>query len=95
MTVVPVVDEGLDGDEVDLGGLRLRALGTPGHPDEHLSFLLLDSERPVGVFTGGSLIVGAAARTALVSPDRTEALARAQYPRVAPTNGPPRPDGNW
>ena len=68
-----------DGDEVDLGGLRLRALGTPGHTDEHLSFLLLDGERPVGVFTGGSLIVGAAARTDLVSPDRTEALARAQY----------------
>ncbi|TCC33184.1 MBL fold metallo-hydrolase [Kribbella speibonae] len=68
-----------DGDEVDLGGLRLRALGTPGHTHDHLSFLLLDGERPLGVFTGGSLIVGAAARTDLVSPDRTESLARAQY----------------
>ncbi|XVV06013.1 MBL fold metallo-hydrolase [Actinosynnema sp. CA-248983] len=68
-----------DGDEVDLGGLRLRALGTPGHTHEHLSFLLLDGDRPVGVFTGGSLLVGAAARTDLVSPEQTEALARAQY----------------
>ena len=68
-----------DGDEIDLGGLRLRALGTPGHTDEHLSFLLLDGDRPLGVFTGGSLIVGAAARTDLVAPDRTEELARAQY----------------
>ncbi|NKE55470.1 MBL fold metallo-hydrolase [Lentzea sp. PSKA42] len=68
-----------DGDEVDLGGLGLRALGTPGHTDEHLSFLLLDGDRPLGVFTGGSLIVGAAARTDLVAPDRTEELARAQY----------------
>ncbi|MET9273614.1 MBL fold metallo-hydrolase [Kribbella sp. NPDC003557] len=68
-----------DGDEVDLGGLRLRALGTPGHTHEHLSFVLLDGTRPLGVFTGGSLIVGAAARTDLVSPDRTESLARAQY----------------
>ncbi|WP_350279134.1 MBL fold metallo-hydrolase [Kribbella sp. HUAS MG21] len=68
-----------DGDEVDLGGLRLQALGTPGHTHEHLSFLLLDGARPLGVFTGGSLIVGAAARTDLVSPDQTESLARAQY----------------
>jgi hydroxyacylglutathione hydrolase len=68
-----------DGDEVDLGGLRLRALLTPGHTHEHLAFLLLDGDRKVGVFTGGSLIVGSAARTDLVSDDRTEELARAQY----------------
>jgi glyoxylase-like metal-dependent hydrolase (beta-lactamase superfamily II)/rhodanese-related sulfurtransferase len=68
-----------DGDEVDLGGLRLRAMLTPGHTDEHVAFLLLDGDREVGVFTGGSLIVGAAARTDLVDPGRTEELARAQY----------------
>ncbi len=68
-----------EGDEVDLGGLRLRALVTPGHTPEHLSFVLLDGPRPLGVFTGGSLIVGAAARTDLVSPDRTEQLAREQW----------------
>ena len=68
-----------DGDEVDLGGLTLRALATPGHTDEHLSFLLLDGTAPVGVFTGGSLIVGSAARTDLLGADRTEELARAQY----------------
>jgi len=68
-----------DGDEIDLGGLFLRAWGTPGHTDEHLSFLLLDGTQPVGVFTGGSLLVGAVARTDLVDPARTEELARAQY----------------
>jgi glyoxylase-like metal-dependent hydrolase (beta-lactamase superfamily II)/rhodanese-related sulfurtransferase len=68
-----------DGDEVDLGGLTLHAVATPGHTPEHLSFLLLDSDRKIGVFTGGSLIVGAAARTDLISPDRTEELAHAQY----------------
>lgn len=68
-----------DEDEVDLGGLRLRALATPGHTHEHVSFLLLDGENPVGVFTGGSLLVGAAARTDLVAPERTEELARQQY----------------
>ena len=68
-----------DGDEVDLGGLGLRAWATPGHTDEHLAFLLLDGDSPIGVFTGGSLIVGAAARTDLVATERTEELARAQY----------------
>lgn len=68
-----------DGDETDLGGLTLRALATPGHTDEHLSFLLLDGDRELGVFTGGSLIVGSAARTDLLDADRAEELARAQY----------------
>ncbi len=68
-----------DSDEVDLGGLTLRALATPGHTHEHIAFELLDDSRTLGVFTGGSLIVGSAARTDLVSPERTEELARAQY----------------
>ncbi|MEU1283585.1 MBL fold metallo-hydrolase [Kitasatospora sp. NPDC005856] len=68
-----------DGDEVDLGGLTLRALATPGHTDEHLSFLLLDDGSELGVFTGGSLIVGSAARTDLQGAERAESLARAQY----------------
>ena len=68
-----------DGDEVDLGGLGLRALATPGHTDEHLSYLLLDGARELGVFTGGSLIVGSAARTDLLGADRAGGLARAQY----------------
>ena len=68
-----------DGDEVDLGGLRLRALFTPGHTHEHLAFLLLDGDREIGVFTGGSLLVGSAARTDLVSDERTDELTRAQY----------------
>jgi rhodanese-related sulfurtransferase/glyoxylase-like metal-dependent hydrolase (beta-lactamase superfamily II) len=68
-----------DGEEVDLGGLRLRAMATPGHTDEHLSYLLLDGDRELGVFTGGSLIVGSAARTDLLGASRTGELARAQY----------------
>ncbi len=69
----------VDGQEVDLGGLRLTALVTPGHTTEHVSFLLSDGEHPRGVFTGGSLLVGAAARTDLGDPNRTVELARAQY----------------
>jgi hydroxyacylglutathione hydrolase len=69
----------IDGDEVDLGGLALRAMSTPGHTDEHLAYLLLDGSAPVGVFSGGSLIVGSAARTDLLGADRADELARAQY----------------
>lgn len=68
-----------DEEEVDLGGLTLRALSTPGHTDEHLSFALLDGPTVLGVFSGGSLIVGSAARVDLVDPARVDELARAQY----------------
>jgi hydroxyacylglutathione hydrolase len=68
-----------DGEVVDLGGLSLRALSTPGHTPEHLAYLLSDGDQPLGVFTGGSLLVGAVARTDLIAPDRTEELARALW----------------
>jgi hydroxyacylglutathione hydrolase len=68
-----------DGDEVDLGGLGLRALATPGHTPEHLAWLLADGARPLALFSGGSLLIGAVARTDLISPDRTQALARALW----------------
>ena len=64
------------GDEVDLGGFSLRGLATPGHTPEHLSYLLLDGGRPVALFSGGSLLVGAVARTDLIDPSQTEPLAR-------------------
>src|SRR5205085_2180040 len=41
-----------------------------------------DGQHPVGVFTGGSLLVSSAARTDLVDPARTEELARAQYTSI-------------
>ena len=69
----------VDGEEVDLGGLRLRALATPGHTPEHLAYLLLDGTQPVALFSGGSLLVGAVARTDLIAPERTDRLARALW----------------
>jgi hydroxyacylglutathione hydrolase len=68
-----------DGEEVDLGGLTLRALATPGHAPEHVSYLLLDGARPVALFSGGALLVGTVARTDLADPELTEPLARAAY----------------
>jgi hydroxyacylglutathione hydrolase len=84
-----------DGDEVDLGGLTLRAWETPGHTPEHLSYLLLDGDRVVAVFTGGSLIVGAAARTDLAGPQHTEELARAQYRSLRRLAGLPDATAVW
>jgi hydroxyacylglutathione hydrolase len=72
--------QGLDDDEeVDLGGLRLRVLATPGHTPEHLAFLLLDGQRPVALFSGGALLVGGVARTDLISPDQTGPLTQAAW----------------
>jgi hydroxyacylglutathione hydrolase len=68
-----------DGEEVDLGGLTLRVLATPGHAPEHVSYLLLDGARSVAVFSGGALLVGTVARTDLADPELTEPLARAAY----------------
>jgi hydroxyacylglutathione hydrolase len=68
-----------DGDELDLGGLRLRVIATPGHTPEHLAYLLVDGARPIGLFSGGTLIAGGIARTDLLSPELTEPLARDAY----------------
>lgn len=68
-----------DGNEVDLGGLTLRALHTPGHTPEHVAYLLADDGRPQALFSGGTLIVGGVARPDLISPERTEPLARAAW----------------
>jgi hydroxyacylglutathione hydrolase len=90
-----------DGDEVVVGGLRLRAIETPGHTPEHVSYLLLEDGSDVAsaVFTGGSLMVGGAGRTDLLGPALADELTRAQYRtlsrlaelpgevRVLPTHG--------
>jgi hydroxyacylglutathione hydrolase len=68
-----------DGEEVDLGGLRLQVIATPGHTPEHLAYLVLDGDRPVALFSGGTLMAGGVARTDLLSPEQTEPLARAAY----------------
>ena len=67
------------GEDLNLGGAVLRCVGTPGHTPEHLSYLLLEGDRPVALFSGGALIVGSVARTDLISPEQTEPLARALF----------------
>ncbi|MBA2337526.1 MAG: MBL fold metallo-hydrolase [Acidimicrobiia bacterium] len=66
-------------EDIAVHGLTLRPLHTPGHTPEHLSYLLIFDDVPVGVFSGGSLLVGAAGRTDLLGSDRSESLARLQF----------------
>ncbi|MBW3563971.1 MAG: MBL fold metallo-hydrolase [Acidobacteria bacterium] len=48
-----------DGDELRLGNVTMRALETPGHTPEGISWLLLDERgEPVKVLTGDTLFIG-------------------------------------
>ncbi len=51
-----------DGDVLDIDGVRLKAVYTPGHTDESFSFVL-DPAQPKGVFTGDVLLIGGTGRT--------------------------------
>jgi glyoxylase-like metal-dependent hydrolase (beta-lactamase superfamily II)/rhodanese-related sulfurtransferase len=62
--------------------LRLRALATPGHTFHHLSYVLEEPARAVGVFTGGSLLFGSTGRTDLLGQQHSEELARHQHASV-------------
>jgi hydroxyacylglutathione hydrolase len=68
-----------DGDELELGGLTLEVIATPGHTPEHLAYLLRDGTRPVALFSGGTMMAGGVARPDLLSAEQTEPLARAAY----------------
>jgi hydroxyacylglutathione hydrolase len=54
-----------DGDAIELGGVRIVALATPGHRPEHTAYVVYDASRgeePWAVLTGDSLFVGDVAR---------------------------------
>lgn len=58
------------GDEIAVGALRLRAVATPGHRPEHLTFVVVDlarSDEPWMLLSGDSLLVGDIARPDLAS----------------------------
>ncbi len=61
----PCVDRGLkDGDVVELGGLRMEVLATPGHTADALCLVL-----PGRVLTGDTLLIGGCGRTDLDTGD--------------------------
>lgn len=51
-----------EGETIQLDGIRLQAMYTPGHTDESFSFLL-NPERPEAVFTGDVLLIRGSGRT--------------------------------
>ncbi len=74
-----------DGDEVQLGQLSLKALHTPGHTPEHISFLLLEPTRspdPIALFSGDFLFIGSVGRPDLLGEGEKQKLARALYRSV-------------
>ena len=71
-----------DGDGFELGSLRFRALDTPGHTPEHVSYAVADRSRavePLLLLTGGSLLVGAVGRTDLLGMDHALPYAAAMH----------------
>lgn len=70
-----------EGDEFEIGQLKISVLETPGHTDDHLAFVLHDTaypDGPVGVFTGDALFVGDVGRTDFY-PDRKREVAGLLY----------------
>lgn len=66
-------------DRWTFAGVEIESIASPGHTPEHLSYVIRSTSHAPALFSGGSLIVGGAARTDLIAPDATEALTRAQY----------------
>jgi glyoxylase-like metal-dependent hydrolase (beta-lactamase superfamily II)/rhodanese-related sulfurtransferase len=78
---VVVPNQGLrDGQRAQLGNFVLEAIATPGHTPDHLAYLLrTPDDRPVALFSGGSLMVGTVGRTDLLGAEQAEDLAHAQF----------------
>lgn len=66
-------------EDIEAGPLVVRPVHTPGHTPEHTSYVVLVDGRIEAVFSGGSLLVGAAGRCDLLGDRRARQLARLQY----------------
>lgn len=74
-----------DGQDLAVGDLRLRAIATPGHTAESMSYALTDTasgDDAVMAFTGDALFVGEVGRTDLYGGDRREELAGWLYDSI-------------
>lgn len=71
--------EARDGDELEIGSVKIRAVHTPGHTPEHLSFLVYDGSRsrevPQVLLSGDFLFVGSLGRPDLLGEEAKLELA--------------------
>ena len=64
-----------DGQEFSLGVLKIKAIHTPGHTDESMSYVVYDTStgnEAVMVFTGDALFVGDTGRIDMYGPESSE-----------------------
>lgn len=74
-----------DGETVEVGGLRVTALWTPGHTPEHLCYVLTDpaiGDRPQALCSGDMLFVGEVGRPDLLGEEATEQLIAHLYESI-------------
>jgi hydroxyacylglutathione hydrolase len=91
---VPIVDRHIEDEEIlEVGGLRLKSLYTPGHAPGHLAFYLADDGL---VLSGDALFAGSVGRTDLLGGDmdllmrsiNERLLTLPDETRVLPGHGP-------
>src|SRR3989449_3038544 len=63
------------GADLEIGGITIRAIHTPGHTPDHKSYLLSEGGRQRALFSGGAVMLGAIARTDLFGPHLAVHLA--------------------
>ena len=74
-----------DGEDIEIGSVRLKVLHTPGHTPEHISFLVFDgagASAPKLMLSGDFLFVGSLGRPDLLGEDATRSLAQRLYQSV-------------
>ncbi len=92
-----------EGDEIQVGSLKVTVMATPGHTPEHVSYTVADTNRteaPALILTGGDLLVGSVGRPDLLGQALGAKLAPqlydslhgkilklADYVQVLPTHG--------
>jgi len=71
-----------DGDQLELGNVKVRVLHTPGHSSDSICLLVTDKTRgpePWLLLTGDTLFVGDAGRPDLHGPEESRVLAEQLY----------------